>query len=103
MFAKPLLFYDALVSLGVLVFCRLLREKCSLNVKIAKKWEESGILEMGLSAWHSHSSASMLEHIKGAIEHTPTHTQASITLTLCCRRPEACSSAIEHTRPTWQR
>ena len=52
MFAKPLtlLFSDVLASCGVLVFCRLLRRNCDLNVKIAKKWEESGILEMGSSA-----------------------------------------------------
>jgi hypothetical protein len=39
MFAKvlALLFFDVLISFGVIVFCRLLKENCGLNVKIAKK------------------------------------------------------------------
>ena len=42
MFARPLalVFYDVLVSFGVLVFCRLLKENCGLNVEDAKKIEE---------------------------------------------------------------
>jgi hypothetical protein len=66
-------------------------------VKIAKKREENGILELGLSAWHSRSNSSMLERIKGVIKHTPIYTQASITLALYRKRLEACLSAVECT------
>ena len=49
MFAKPLalLFFDILVSFKVLVFCRLLKENCSLNVEDAKKLKK-GISEAGI-------------------------------------------------------
>jgi hypothetical protein len=88
MFVRPLalLFFDVLVSFGILMFCKLPKENCGLNVEDANK------LKKGISRAGIERSTLALEHIctRAQKPYARAHLHSS-SKALCSSTP-----ALEH-------